>query len=100
MNPPDHQSQRQQERTQQKPHRQRQGLLPWQWYRNRSPKARVALGSACALLLVLLVSVSVLTLRWPFAVPHRVAGVHSTVTSAAAAHVAPTGKHPHEGSEA
>src|SRR6266704_6971370 len=93
--PPDHQSQRKQERAQ----RQRQQVLPWQWYRGRTLKAKVALGSALVLvLLLLLVGVSVLTTKWPFSIPHRVAGVHITVTACGPLYVSPSGNDSNDGS--
>src|SRR5438270_9633774 len=81
--PPDHQPQR------------KQHLLPIQWYRSRTLKTKLALGSALALVLLLL-AVSVLTSRWPFSVPHKEAGVHVTVT--AIYYVSPTGNDANDGS--
>ncbi len=97
--PPDHQSQRKQERAQQQPQRQRHQVLPWLWYRGRTLKAKVALGSALVLvLLLLLVGVSVLTTKWPFSIPHRVAGVHITVTAGGPLYVSPSGNDSNDGS--
>src|SRR6266567_4476169 len=97
--PPDHQSQRKQERAQQQPQRQRHQVLPWQWYRGRTLKAKVALGSALVLvLLLLLVGVSVLTTKWLFSIPHRVAGVHITVTAGGPLYVSPSGNDSNDGS--
>jgi hypothetical protein len=93
--PPDDQAQKKQERAEQESHRQRQQLLPWQWYRSRTLKAKVALGSALALVLLLL-AVTLLTTRWPFSVPHKEAGVHVTVT--AIYYVSPTGNDANDGS--
>jgi hypothetical protein len=93
--PPDDQPQRKQEPAQQQSHRQRQQLLPWQWYRSRTLKAKVALGSVLALVL-LLVAVSLFTTRWPFSVPHKEAGVHITVT--ANYYVSPSGNDANGGS--
>src|SRR5713101_6679922 len=93
--PPDDQAEKKQERAEQESHRQRQQLHPWQWYRSRTLKAKVAFGSALALVL-LLVAVSLLTTRWPFSVPHKEAGVHVTVT--ATYYVSPTGNDANDGS--
>jgi hypothetical protein len=93
--PPDDQPQRKQEPAQLQSHRQRQQLLPWQWYRSRTLKAKVALGSVLALVL-LLVAVSLLTTRWPFSVPHKEAGVHVTVTGTY--YVSPRGNDANDGS--
>ena len=94
--PPDHQSQRKQERAQQQPQRQRHQVLPWLWYRGRTLKAKVALGSALVLvLLLLLVGVSVLTTK---SVPFRNAGVHVTVTAGGPLYVSSSGNDSNDGS--
>ena len=91
--PPDHQDQRKQEPAQQKFHRKSQQLHPLQWYRRRTLKVKLALGSLLALLLVLVV-VSLLTTGWPFSLPHKQAGVHITV--AATYYVSPAGNDANE----
>src|SRR5438874_3254355 len=93
--PPDDQAQRKQEPAQQESHRKSQQLLPLQWYKRRTLKAKLALGSLLALLLVLVV-VSLLTTGWPFSLPHKQAGIHITV--AATYYVSPAGNNANDGS--
>src|SRR5438105_15695056 len=77
--PPDHQSQRKQERAQQKSHQQEQPIHFLQWYRRSTLKAKVGLWSVLALILLLLFSLGVVVLI-PRSVLFRNAGVHISAT--------------------
>ena len=93
--PPDHQSQKERERAQQKSHRQVQPIHFLQWYRKRTLKAKLSLWGVLALILLLLLSVgvSVLIRR---SVPFRNAGVH--ISTAAVYYVSPSGDDANDGS--
>ena len=95
--PPDHQSQRKQERAQQKSHQQEQPIHFLQWYRRSTLKAKVGLWSVLALILLLLFSLGVVVLI-PRSVPFRNAGVHISATLVY--YVSPSGNDANDGSMA
>src|SRR5437868_15451185 len=93
--PPDHQSQRKQERAQQKSHQQDQPIHFLQWYRGSTLKAKVGLWSVLALILLLLFGLGV-SIFLPRSVPFRNAGVHISAT--AVYYVSPSGDDADDGS--
>jgi len=95
--PPDHQSQRKQERAQQKSHQQDQPIHFLQWYRRSTLKAKVGLWSVLALIVLLLFSLGV-SILLPKSVPFRNAGVHISATLVY--YVSPSGNDANDGSMA
>jgi len=95
--PPDHQSQRKQERAQQQSHQKDQPMHLLQWYRRSPLKAKVGLWSVFALLLLLVVSLGVRVLL-PSSGPFRNAGVH--ISAAPVYYVSPSGNDANNGSAA
>lgn len=92
--PPEHQSQKDQEREQEKSHRRGQPVYLLQWYRKRTLKEKLSLWSVLALILLLLsIGVSVLIHR---PVPFQNAGVH--ISAAPVYYVSPTGDDANDGS--
>src|SRR5713226_2613475 len=95
--PPNEQSQSEQERTKQNPHRQKQPMLLLQRYKRSTLKTKLSLWSVFTLVLLLLaLGVSLLTSGWPFSVPIRNAGVHISAT--AVYYVSPSGDDANNGS--
>ncbi len=96
--PPNEQSQSEQERTKQNPHRQKQPMLLLQRYKRSTLKAKLGLWSVFTLVLLLLISLGVglLTAGWPFSVPFRNAAVHISTT--AVYYVSPSGNDANNGS--